>query len=199
VGHSNQQIPKWGNQGPPNQWRRENGTIDYETMLKNNEGLVLWAMKRFRLTQNSPELIGEYIQELRIHLCRTAEMYDPAKAKWGTYATTALFRYIMKIQRDKAKPKNSHSHLSVLKVEPNVLVSKRKHIPTVDEKDLLKYAVDKLDARKKEIVTKYYFEDMTYEQIGLFLKPTLTRERIRQILNEAIAEMRFSILTTGSL
>lgn len=184
-------IQNWASGGPHNQWRRPDHTIDYALVLSKNEGLIRWAMNRFKFVGDQEgEYIQNIVQDMRVHLCRTAELFDPAKAKWGTYATTSLFRRLGYIRKQEARPKNNIRPISTLKVEPNKRVDRRKNVTSIADFDLTRFFLDGLPARERQCVEGYFLQGLTYQEVGKMLTPPITRERVRQILGDAMRRMR---------
>lgn len=194
-----QKYSRWTDQGPHNQWRKPDNTIDYELMLSKNNGLILWAIRRAGFKGDfESEYIENIIQELKVHLCRVAECFDPTLAKWSTYASIAMMRRISHIKKIARRPENHSFLISDLDGEPlMVRPGTHKSINTIENLDFITYLIDGLPKREEFVVRQYYLCGLKYAEIGALLDPPVGRERVRQILDRAILRMRSDTRNQG--
>ncbi|MEK6855434.1 MAG: sigma-70 family RNA polymerase sigma factor [Nanoarchaeota archaeon] len=144
---------------------------------------------------NRENLFDDLVQEGRVGLLRSIEKYDPSmNTKFITYAYYCISRQIMnsKIAEDKRRARESYfvtrNPYSCNTEERDIC----DEIIDEEEKLTLKASVKKLRPLCRDIIIRRFglngFRERTLEQVGE--KYGLTKERIRQIQEKALRELR---------
>lgn len=71
---------------------------DYDTIIKENEKLIYFAMGRFKIDENEKQ---DITQECRIILYKCAISFDPNKGEFSTIAIHSIFNTIKLYYRNK--------------------------------------------------------------------------------------------------
>lgn len=83
---------------------------DYDQMIKDNTGLIVVVARRF---SNGPIDMEDLVQMGRIALWKAAQKYDPAKAKFSTYAYRSIYNALVKaVKKEAAKRQAMEEFLS---------------------------------------------------------------------------------------
>jgi RNA polymerase sigma factor (sigma-70 family) len=153
----------------------------------------MWAMnylQAFKLDKDTQEII---IEECKMHLCRTAELWDPSIAKWGTYATQGLFNCI-KRAREKAIKTNlkaiPFTTIGTLDEGRLKKVTRKNQVFDMGDTELMDKMLNYLTPHELNIIKMRFFEDMTLKEVGAALTPSICRERVRQIQDRALLKLR---------
>jgi RNA polymerase sigma factor (sigma-70 family) len=153
--------------------------------------LVPWAIyeKRPRLSCVA-RLLGyqDAMQEGRVALLRAAELWDPSKGKFTSYAVQCIrCRLRGKAQRLREQPV-AVTPRKLCDVEGNGQEDLERHMRHVEQTEALAPVLESLNWRQREVLRLHYGLDGNYcyslDEIGEIFR--VTRERVRQILAAAI-------------
>ena len=146
----------------------------------------------------------ELFQQGMLGIKRAIKRYDPKKGAFSTYGNhyIAVFirRAIDKIffsikKKDYEKMKKEGYKIIPLDGEDSkgrdisemLGIEDERIVHSIDRIALIE-AMSVLDPREEQIIHLYYYENQTYQMIGD--KLGITRERVRQILNEAYGKLK---------
>lgn len=186
----------WTKEGPPNPWRKPDGMIDYDRVVNENINLIKWVFNRLGI--HSKDIQEDRESEMKLTLCRAAELWDPAIAKWSTYAIRSLIMRSLR-SRKKAYEDTVSSLPAQDWGDMRLPGNHRLGEVTPEIRDLLAFMLDGLSSRDREVVTRRFIYNETLRTIGNNLKPPVTRERVRQIIMKAIGRMQTEAAKHGLL
>jgi RNA polymerase sigma factor (sigma-70 family) len=171
-------------------WNRETKTTDISYDDAKSAGLFalvrnthLWDASRGSFCTFAVRVIFTGIRRAIIN---QTVIRVPEPVQYKSHRNTKWFK--------KAKPFIDVAY-NVTTIEDNQEVSEKPSSFDLDEivqtsemKNKLKYAIDSLTERERQVVNGRFFEDITLDEIGIKLK--ITRERVRQIETVAITKIR---------
>jgi RNA polymerase sigma factor (sigma-70 family) len=145
---------------------------------------------------------GEAFSQLAYRMCLAIRSYNPTKAKISTFFYRCFFRDLWRFSEKNIKHEKREVNETTLIGGSLGLGSycdsqeSSDYYKPVQKPDSEKIealmCLARLSERKKEIVKGYYQEGLVLREIGEKVK--LSRERIRQILEESISSMRLASL-----
>jgi RNA polymerase sigma factor (sigma-70 family) len=180
--------------------------------------LFMKHSERYRETIQRLGGVEDAVQEGVVAMAHAVRNYDPTRgARFGTYAWNCIFRYVLNRAQTagvihtpqhahwrKAKPAVAEARdracfprqLSALALDDDggrefclpQLARLPEEPPDYFERDALRAALAGLPRRVGHAVRRYYLDGLTLGKVGAELG--VTRERVRQILAEALAELR---------
>jgi RNA polymerase sigma factor (sigma-70 family) len=178
------------------------------TQAERNALIEKWAglpsfvakkLIRGRFTQVNAQV--DYDEALSIGglaLVKSARKWDPNRGiLFSTYACRAISCDVYHIMYGKSMERNSRGKVMFSRVSSEVLatvVSPDDDLcGGLDEDSYIELtrAVKSLEGRDKKIVDLYYYNSLTYKQVGEHIG--VTRERVRQLLGKVIKKLRLRL------
>jgi len=179
----------FGASNPDNHWNI-NGKMDYNSVVEKNRPLILFFMNRRRI--NEPDWEDVYSVCL-VSLCQAADKWSPERSKWSTFASSSINHAISSFYVWKHKLKRRE--LPQYNDTGNYSLFGRKNQLSHEDNDFINYCMDILNNRDRDIIYKYFIDNETLEFIGELYN--LSKERIRQIINEALTRIRNKLRSQG--
>jgi RNA polymerase sigma factor (sigma-70 family) len=182
-------------------------------MVEDNLGLVGWMLERTRycahLCRDDREQIG------RIGLINAVAHHNPARGKFSTYASWAIYRTLQaENNRDRTialpralhKIKDPELHVQAARMTAVLSIDEAEYDPPMaaEEEDdrpddgliaALRAAVGGLTERERTVVTGYVVDGRTLASIGD--QVGVTKERIRQIRDKTLADLGDALRQTA--
>jgi RNA polymerase sigma factor (sigma-70 family) len=175
-----------------------------EALLEKYDKLIKSIVNKYTKNYTFDESRkDDFLQEAYIKFLEKLVDFDPASGRLSTFiyhTITGLVRNLLSRESEESKKEitlhgpsgedEKVTYEKTLEQEREPGVEKIEGDETVDK------LLSKLSPREKEVVEMYLYKDMTLQEIGEQLGG-LTRERIRQIFEGALAKMRFSLGDVG--
>lgn len=176
-------------EGVPNKWKRPDGTVDFDKVLKENHRLILYVMEKSRLCVPDMDdpVTHEFYSAGQIKLCRAAQKWDPSIAKWSTYACTALYRALYHTNTIRNKDR-CRSLSTVIEGHGERRLIEQNSGIGLEDREILAWCLRRLSPQYRKIFYRYYIKGWTLDQVGERLG--VCRERTRQILNQGMITIR---------
>ncbi len=163
--------------------------INSDDPVISHIGLAVKIAKRF-FNRSRRRSHLDILQQAMFGLFMASKRFNPERGtKFSTFATPYIRGYILQLWRTKRDKRNDTAiSLNFSREQPLVQGSEE----AIDVDDFLNRAMDNLNDRERFIVKMRYGLSehgcMTLQEIGDCVH--LSRERIRQIENEALKKMR---------
>jgi RNA polymerase primary sigma factor len=180
-----------------------------EQLIFSNQALVFFIAKKYHV----PSLpLKDLVQEGNIGLMKATESFDPTKGKFGTYAFWWTKSHILKAieknglvhvpswqQEANRRNKEDAPLCQAVELEESTTVAPGEDVDPFEAasknetKQVVLEMLGKLTQRERQIICLRFGigdggEDHTIEEIGRSVG--LTKERVRQIMNQALVKMR---------
>lgn len=159
-------------------------------MIKENEGLIHYTLKRYFYTTTSEfDIYEDMVQVGRIALYKAIETYDETRTEFSTYAVKVIKSKLINFVQNDLYKNFSKGGLNKVhdtegidddKVRERIVGRFDDH-SNVETNELLDYIKDYKDERAYKIVC-LLSEGYTYEEIGNILD--LSKQRINQIITK---------------
>lgn len=167
-------------------------------IIRANLRLVLAMTKRYA---HSTDPLFELVSDGNISLMRAVEKFDYARGfRFSTYATRAIItnftQTISREHRYHARFRNAGEEM--FQIAPDQRTNQQaEEAAQIQRQDVIGRLLEQLDDREKQIIRYRYGldfgrEPMTFDKIGSAMG--VTKERIRQLANRAIAKLREAAL-----
>jgi RNA polymerase primary sigma factor/RNA polymerase sigma factor len=170
-------------------------------IIRANLRLVVAMTKRYA---HSTDPLFELVSDGNISLMRAVEKFDYARGfRFSTYAASAIIKNfaqtISREHRYHARFRNAGEGL--LQMAPDQRTNQQaEEAAQIQRQDDITRLLEQLDDREKQIIRYRYGLDsgrdpMTFEEVGSAIG--VTKERIRQLANRAIAKLREAAVEEG--
>ena len=184
--------------------RRTGMTKTREQLVTENMRLAPYCVKRFTSRYRIPSMLGldvdDLISEAFIALCRAAEMWDPNRGAFSTYAVVAIQNWLINVCKlDRVRLRNE---VEVLSLDSPIGDSEEERLmdlvpdsgpqleDTVINRRLaseLHLAVEQLPEKDRRVITGLLRGDNPAELARAF---GCSRQRIEQIQSRAYRRLR---------
>lgn len=199
--------------GPTGRPRRQPSLRSIEernALVERNRWLVIWVAHKMERNARGQPSSDDDIQAGMLGLIRAAELWDPARGTFSTYAVPVIRRAIYRHQETRSGAIALPSNWTRLpegdyrreRAERARGASALGDTPLVDEgadpaagldqisdREMLREALAVLPVRHREILLGYYVLGKTLGEIASGLE--VSRERVRQLRDEAVHNLRF--------
>lgn len=171
---------------------------EYYYLIKNNEGLLHRALRKWKLRDDFDDLL----QEARIALIYAYDSYNPKrKTSWGSYAVCVIVNRIKQVifnpeNRKKRVPYDKSIGIHLIEENEEQLPDRRtfEYISnnpdfsdTVIYNDIMRFVNTKLSKKKADIYTRYM---NGFYQKEIAADYHISTQRIQQIILEIKQEIK---------
>lgn len=148
---------------------------DYDTLIKENESIIYYTMKRFRIPLEDQE---DLIQECKIKLYTTAIGYDITKGSFSTYAVKSISNCIKMYYRSKNKKDIIYFNS----------ISLNEKLDTDDSDDTFEWLIEDKILSTASVSKKRYFYLELYNAIN-----SMKSQRKKEIIFSFLFDKNYNI------
>ena len=171
-------------------------------LFEENRGLLYRLARRYEHIDSAVDT-EDLVQAGFIGLLEAKRTYDPAKGAWSAWA----WDYIRKAMRETVGLRGTRrrAHLGAIALDAplgdeygaDTLLDQLEDVgaPAIDSHLLetervaiVRGAVRKLEADRREVVTRHYFEGQTYERVGQAM--SLSVSKLKRIQEQAFTDLQ---------